>query len=270
MAHSLKQELFDLDFHTINGRLELRCFVCGYWTTNDGTRDTASASKSYFAVAKMKIVAKRDENEWNCLVLYPEYCTRSDFWLEFWRRSDVPWNKNVWDVLVLTQERQMKKNLDGLGISCHNDKFRDTSIQGLRSFISTLFCLFVVGCLLNKVQESNSQVCICEGKGFFGHIGLADKGRCRRSMQLFFYFGVLCSASDVDQFVSTLSKMLVTAPTSRSDGSMITRKRLWGKIWIGFAMDLSDNFSLVLARSVCTAPENPRVREKRAKSSPNS
>ena len=49
-SRRLKQELFDLDFHTINGGLELRCFVRGDRARDDRTRNSTGTAKGYLTV----------------------------------------------------------------------------------------------------------------------------------------------------------------------------------------------------------------------------
>merc|ERR1711953_1307019 len=67
----LNQELFNLDLHTIDSRLELRGFICSDGARNHGAGNTTSTSKGYLAR-----------------------------------------NKDVRNVFVLTQQGQMKKNLN--------------------------------------------------------------------------------------------------------------------------------------------------------------
>ena len=48
----LKQELFYLDFHAINGSFELRCLIGSNGTSDDRTGNSASSPKGYFAAIK--------------------------------------------------------------------------------------------------------------------------------------------------------------------------------------------------------------------------
>jgi hypothetical protein len=50
ISNSLDQELFNLDFHTINRGLELRCFIGGNRARNDRTRHTTSTAQCDLAV----------------------------------------------------------------------------------------------------------------------------------------------------------------------------------------------------------------------------
>lgn len=47
-------------------------------------------------------------------------------------------NKDVWDILVLTQQWQMQQDLQRLCICRHDDELGDSSVEGLCGFISTL------------------------------------------------------------------------------------------------------------------------------------
>mmetsp|Transcript_32272 Transcript_32272/g.50042 ORF Transcript_32272/g.50042 Transcript_32272/m.50042 type:complete len:195 (+) Transcript_32272:80-664(+) len=123
---SLHQELFDLDFHTVDCRPELRGFVGGNGTGNHGARYTTGAPK-----------------------------------------GNLTRNKDVRNILIFTQEWQVKKNFDGLGIGSHDDELGDSSIQGLGGFVSTLLGLLVVGGLLDQVQEGDGQVGVCERESLF-------------------------------------------------------------------------------------------------------
>lgn len=40
-------------------------------------------------------------------------------------------NENVGNVLVLTEEGEMENNLEGLGVSSHDDELRNTTVEGL-------------------------------------------------------------------------------------------------------------------------------------------
>ena len=84
--------------------------------------------------------------------------------------SHVPRNEDVRDVLVLAQERQVKENLDRLGVGRHDDEFRNAPVQGLGGLVGTLLRLLVIRRLLDEVQEGDGQVRVREREGFFGHV----------------------------------------------------------------------------------------------------
>ena len=52
-------------------------------------------------------------------------------------QSRLGGDKDVWDVLVLTEERQVEDDLDGLDIGGHDDELADTSVEGLSGLVST-------------------------------------------------------------------------------------------------------------------------------------
>lgn len=66
-------------------------------------------------------------------------------------------NKHVGHVLVLTQQWQMEKNLNRLGIGRHDNQLRQITIQSLGGLIGTLPDLLVIGGLLNDVQDLGGQ-----------------------------------------------------------------------------------------------------------------
>lgn len=47
-------------------------------------------------------------------------------------------------VLVFTEQRQVKQDLDGLSVGCHNNEFAYASVQRLGRFVGALLELFVV------------------------------------------------------------------------------------------------------------------------------
>ena len=63
--------------------------------------------------------------------------------------THAPWDKDVGDIFIFTQQRQVKKNFNWLGISSQNDEFGNTTIQGLGGFVGSLLGLLVVGSLLD-------------------------------------------------------------------------------------------------------------------------
>ena len=82
-------------------------------------------------------------------------------------QSNLRRNKDVGDILVLTKERNVENDLEGLSIRSHHDEGALTTIQSLRSyihnqlsthtFIGSLLQLTVVGSLLDQIQNRSSQ-----------------------------------------------------------------------------------------------------------------
>ncbi len=60
-------------------------------------------------------------------------------------------------VLILTKERQVKDDLQGLSISCHHNKLGDTAVQSLGCFVGTFTELLVVTGLLDEVKDRVGQ-----------------------------------------------------------------------------------------------------------------
>jgi len=85
--------------------------------------------------------------------------------------ENLPRNKHVRHILILTKQRQMQQDFNRLGISSHNDDFGNTTVECLSGFVSSLLGLLVVGGLLHEVEKCNGQICVCQGEGFFGHDG---------------------------------------------------------------------------------------------------
>jgi hypothetical protein len=84
---------------------------------------------------------------------------------------DIPWDEYVRDILILAKKRQVKKDLDRFRIRCQDDQLTDTAVQRLGGLIGSLFDLFVVGCLLDEIQQSDRKIGIGKREGFLGHGG---------------------------------------------------------------------------------------------------
>jgi hypothetical protein len=80
-------------------------------------------------------------------------------------KSNFGGNEYIGDILVLTKERKMKKNLERFSVSSHDDDVRDTAVQSLGGLVGTFLELLVVGCALDKVHESYGELRISEGVG---------------------------------------------------------------------------------------------------------
>lgn len=74
--------------------------------------------------------------------------------------------------LILAQERQVKKNLNGLGIGGHDDELGNTTVEGLGGLVSTLLELLVVRSLLDQVHDGVGKSGIGKGPGFGVDFGL--------------------------------------------------------------------------------------------------
>jgi hypothetical protein len=57
----------------------------------------------------------------------------------------------------------MKKDFKRVSVSSHDDKIRDTTVKSLGGLVGTLLELLVVGGLLNKVEDCDSQIRISQG-----------------------------------------------------------------------------------------------------------
>lgn len=77
--------------------------------------------------------------------------------------------------LVLAQERQVEKNLNGLGIGGHDDELGNTTVEGLGGLVSTLLELLVVRSLLDQVHDGVGKSGIGKGPGFGVDFGLKFK-----------------------------------------------------------------------------------------------
>jgi hypothetical protein len=53
--------------------------------------------------------------------------------------------------LVLAQKGKMEKNSERGSVSCEDDHFADTTVQGLGSLVGTLLQLTIVTCLLDDI-----------------------------------------------------------------------------------------------------------------------
>ena len=74
-------------------------------------------------------------------------------------------DEDVRDVLVLAEEGEVEEDLEGLGVSGHDDHLGDAAVEGLGGLVSALLELLVGGGRLNKVEEGDSELGIREGVG---------------------------------------------------------------------------------------------------------
>lgn len=70
----------------------------------------------------------------------------------------LTYHKDVGDVLVLSQERNVKKNGEGLAVSGQDNQLGHTTAQSLGSLVGSLLQLAVVGGRLNQVKDFLSRV----------------------------------------------------------------------------------------------------------------
>lgn len=77
-------------------------------------------------------------------------------------KRSLGWNKDVRNVFILAQERQVEQDLDWLGVCSHDDELRDTSVQRLGGLVGTLLELSQVLCLLDQVENLLAQARVCE------------------------------------------------------------------------------------------------------------
>lgn len=66
--------------------------------------------------------------------------------------KDLPWNKDVGNILIFAKQRQVEQNFDWFGISRHDNQLGNTPVQCFGGFVGTLLRLLVVGSLLDQFQ----------------------------------------------------------------------------------------------------------------------
>ena len=81
-------------------------------------------------------------------------------------------DKDIGDVLVLAEERQVEQNLNGLGVGGHDDELGNTTVEGLGSLVGSLLELLVVGGLLDQIHDRVGESSIGKGPGFGADFGL--------------------------------------------------------------------------------------------------
>lgn len=98
-------------------------------------------------------------------------------------QSGLGWNKDVRNVLVLTQQRQVQQDLDWLSVSSHDDELGDTSVQGLGGLVSTLLQLSERRSLLGNVKDLLGQSLVSEWESLWvwsGHCcSMGDEVPCK-------------------------------------------------------------------------------------------
>ncbi len=66
-------------------------------------------------------------------------------------------DEHIGNVLIFTEQGQVKEDLEGLGIGSHDDKLRDTSVQSLGGLIGSFLQLLIVGSLLHQVEDGDRE-----------------------------------------------------------------------------------------------------------------
>ncbi len=66
-------------------------------------------------------------------------------------------DKDVRNVLIFTQKRQVQQDFEGFSVSSHDDKFGNTTVEGLGGFVGSLAKLLVVRGLLDQIQDAVGQ-----------------------------------------------------------------------------------------------------------------
>eukprot|EP00520_Triparma_pacifica_P019930 CAMPEP_0118661968 /NCGR_PEP_ID=MMETSP0785-20121206/16570_1 /TAXON_ID=91992 /ORGANISM="Bolidomonas pacifica, Strain CCMP 1866" /LENGTH=133 /DNA_ID=CAMNT_0006555459 /DNA_START=218 /DNA_END=616 /DNA_ORIENTATION=- len=64
-------------------------------------------------------------------------------------------DENIRNVLVLTEEGEVKKNFQGLSVSGHDDDLGYSTIQCLRGLVGALLQLLVLSGLLDEILDCN-------------------------------------------------------------------------------------------------------------------
>lgn len=82
-------------------------------------------------------------------------------------KSSLAGDKHIRDILILTEQRQVQDDLEGLGVGGHHDELGDAAIQGLGGLVGTLAELLVVTGLLDQIQDRVGEAGVGEGGGFF-------------------------------------------------------------------------------------------------------
>jgi hypothetical protein len=86
--------------------------------------------------------------------------------------SSLGGDKDIGDVLVLAEERQVEQNLNGLGVGSHDNELGNTTVEGLGGLVGSLLELLVVRGLLNQIHDRVGKSGIGKGPGFGVDFGL--------------------------------------------------------------------------------------------------
>jgi len=68
-------------------------------------------------------------------------------------QGGLGFDKDVRDVLLFAKQGKMQQNFERLRVSGKDYEFGDTTVQGFRGFVSTLFELLVLGSLIDELQN---------------------------------------------------------------------------------------------------------------------
>lgn len=81
-------------------------------------------------------------------------------------------DEHIGDVLVFAKQRKMQQDLEWFGVCGEHDELGLAAVQRLGRLIRPFFELFVVGCLLDQVENGYRELCRCERVGFGVDVGL--------------------------------------------------------------------------------------------------
>lgn len=101
-------------------------------------------------------------------------------------------NVNIGDILVLAEKRKVEENGEGLSVSSEDDKLRDTTVQGLGGFVSSLLQLAGMLRRLNEIEKLLLELLIGKGPGStLRHCERLDRGFGEESLGWYEYQGSL-------------------------------------------------------------------------------
>lgn len=149
---NLDEELLDLGLDVQDLRLQIRGFVGGDGSRDDGARDTTGTTQGSLGgnkdVGDVLIFTQKRKMEENFQRLGIGYQKDTHVSLHIHNSSHLSLSSTVCHSLLTS----------------HDNEFRDTSVKSLGSFVSTLLELLVVRCLLNQIEDGASQSGISEGE----------------------------------------------------------------------------------------------------------
>eukprot|EP00668_Euglena_longa_P011149 GGOE01013531.1.p1 GENE.GGOE01013531.1~~GGOE01013531.1.p1 ORF type:complete len:320 (-),score=47.89 GGOE01013531.1:280-1239(-) len=85
-------------------------------------------------------------------------------------KSSFAWDKDIWNIFILAQQRKVQHDLYGHGVCCQNDKCCSSPVELFCCFICPFLQLFQVGALLSEIKKRLCELLRSKGERLVIHL----------------------------------------------------------------------------------------------------